>query len=69
MNTQYILPIAYQQTGMTTLVERVNDVIPTLLVDESAPLKEVNEDMVFSFIQINNDVDEAGEDKSDEEGE
>ena len=43
---------------MTTLVKHVNDVIHTSLVDESAPLKEVNDDMKFLFIQVNDDVDE-----------
>ena len=54
---------------MTTLVECVNDIILTSLVDESAPPEEVNDDMRFSFIQVNDDVDEVEEDESDEEGE
>ena len=54
---------------MTTIVEHVNDSIPTLLVDESAPLKEVNDKIGFSFIQVNNEIDEVEDDEGDEEGE
>ena len=52
---------------MTTLVQLVNDVIPTSLMDKNAPPKEVNDDMGFPFIQVNDDVDDAEEDKGDEE--
>jgi len=69
VDTQYILPIAYQQTGIMTVVEHMNDVIPTLLIDESAPPKEVNNDMRFLFISVNDAVDVAGEDEIGEEGE
>ena len=47
----------------------MNDIIPTLLVDESAPPEEVNNDMRFLFISVNDDVDVAGEDEIGEEGE
>ena len=66
---QYTLPIAYQQTSMTTRVERMNDVILTSLMDESARMEEVNDDMGFSFIQVSEDIDEAEKDEGDEEGE
>ena len=67
VDKQYTLPIAYQQTDLTTLVEPVNDVISTSLVDESAPPEEVNNNMGFSFIQVNDDIDEAEEDDGDKE--
>jgi len=67
VDKQYTLPIAYQQTDLTTLVEPVNDVISTSLVDESAPPEEVNDEMGFSFIQVNDEIDEVEDDKGDEE--
>jgi len=69
VDKQYTLPIAYQQTDLTTLVEPVNDVISTSLVDESAPPEEVNDEIDFSFIQVNDDIDEEEEDEGDEEAE
>ena len=54
---------------MTTLGEPMKDVIPTTLVDESTPPEEVNDDLGFSFIQVNDNIDEAERDDSDEEGE
>ena len=69
VHKQYTPPTAYQQMDMTTIVEHVNDSIPTLLVDESAPLKEVNDKIGFSFIQVNNEIDEVEDDEGDEEGE
>ena len=54
---------------MTTIVEPVNDVIPTSLVDKSAPPKEVNDEIGFSFIQGNDEIDEVENDEGDEEGE
>jgi len=69
VDVQYNLPIAYQQTVMTTLGEPTNDVISTLLMDESAPPEDVNDDLDFSFIQVNDDIDEAEGDDSDKEGE
>jgi len=66
---QYTLPIAYKQMRMMTLGEPTNDVIPTSLADESAPLEEVNDNLDFSFIQVNDDIDEAKGDDSDKEGE
>jgi len=69
VDLQYTLPIAYQQTLMTTLGEPTNDVIPTSLVDESAPPEDVNDNLDFSFIQVNDDIDEGKGDDSDEEGE
>ena len=54
---------------MMTIIEPVNDVIPTSLVDESAPPEEVNDEMGFSFIQGNNQIDEIENDEGDEEGE
>jgi len=69
VDKQYTLPTAYQQTDMTIIVEPVNDAIPTLLVDESAQLEEVNDEMGFSFIQGNDEIDEIENDDGDEEGE
>jgi len=46
----------------------MNDVMPISLVDESAPPKEVNVDMSLSFIQVNDNIDEAEEDEGDEKG-
>ena len=66
---QYTLPIACQQTGMATLGEPMDDVMPTSLVDESAPLEEVNDDLGFSLIQVNDDIDDTERDDNDEEGE
>jgi len=43
VDKQYTLPTTYPQTDMTTLIEPVNGVIPTSLVDKSAPLEEVND--------------------------
>jgi len=54
---------------MTTIIEHVNDAIPTSLVDESVPSEEVNNEMEFSFIQGNDDIDEVGNDEGDKEGE
>ena len=50
VDQQYTLPIAYQQTDMTIIVEPVNDAIPTSLVDESAPPEDVNDEIGISFI-------------------
>ena len=50
MDKQYTLPTAYQQIGMATLIEPVNDIIPASLVDESALLEEVNDEMSFPCI-------------------
>jgi len=50
VDVQYTLPVAYQQMMMTTLGKPTNDVIPMLLVDESAPPDEVNDDLDFLFI-------------------
>jgi len=66
---QYTLLIANQQTGIMTVVELVIDVIPTALVDGSAPPKEVNNDMEFLFIKVNDDINEVEEDEGDEQGE
>jgi len=38
-------------------------------INESAPREEVNDEMGFSFIQINEDIDEKEEDEGDEEAE
>ena len=65
---QYTLPIAYQKMGTTTLVEPMNDIISTSFVDESALSKKVNDHIPFSFIQVNDDIDEAEEDKGGEKG-
>jgi len=54
---------------MTTIIELVNDAIPASLVDESAPSEEVNDEMGFSFIQVNDEIDEVENDESDEEDE
>ena len=62
VDMQYALTIAYPQTGMMTLVECVNDVIPISFMDESELSKDVNDDMCFSFTQVNHDIDEAEED-------
>ena len=51
VDAQYALPIAYQQMGMTTIVERVNDAIPISLVDDSVPPKEVNDDIGFHLFK------------------
>ena len=67
MDQQYTLPTAYQQTDMTTIVEPVNDVIPASLVDESAPSEELNDEMGFSFIQVNEDIDKEKDDEGEEE--
>ena len=67
MDKQYTLPATYQQTDMTTIVEPVNDAIPASLVDESAPPKEVNDEIGFSFIQGNDEIDEVENDESGEE--
>jgi len=48
-----------------TLVEPMNDVIPTSLVDESVPSEEVNDEMGFVFIQDNEGIDEEEDDKRD----
>jgi len=66
---QYTLPTAYQQTDITTIVEPVKDNILASLVDESAPSKEVNDEIGFSFIQGNDEIDEVENDEGDEEGE
>ena len=55
--------------GDATLGKPMNDIIPMSLVDESAPPEDVNDDLNFSFIQVNDDIDEAEGDDSDEEGE
>ena len=47
----------------------MNDVISTSLVDESAIPEEVNGDINFLFIQVNDDINEAEDDEGDEEGE
>jgi len=52
---------------MMTLIECADDVISPSLVDESAPPEEVNNNMGFSFIQVNDDIDEAEEDDGDKE--
>jgi len=36
----------------------MNDVILISLVDESAPLEAVDDNMSFSSIQVNDDIDE-----------
>jgi len=69
VDKQYTLPIAYQQMNMATFIEHMNNVIPTSLVDESAPPEEVNDEMGFSFIQGNDEIDEVEIDEGDEEGE
>ena len=69
MDKQYTLPTVSQQTDMTTIVEPVNDVIPKSLVDESAPPEEVNDEMEFSFIQVNDKINEVEDDEGDEEDE
>ena len=69
VDQQYTLPTAYQQTDMTTIVEPANDAIPASLVDESAPPEEVNDEIGFSFIQGNDEIDEVENDEDDEEGE
>ena len=50
VDQQYTPPTAYQQANMMTIIEPANDAIPALLVDESAPPEEVNDEMGFSFI-------------------
>jgi len=47
----------------------VNDAIPTSLVDESTPSEEVNDEIGFSFIQVNDEIDEVEDDEGDEEDE
>jgi len=54
---------------ITTLGEPTNDVIPMSLVNKSTPSEEVNDNLSFSFIQINDDTNEAKRDDSDKEGE
>lgn len=50
-----------------TLVEPMNDVIPASLVNETAPVEEVNLNMGFSFIKVNDDTDKEEKDQGDEE--
>ena len=50
---------------ITTIIDPINDTIPTSLVDESAPPKEVNDEMGFSFIQGNDKIDEVENDEGD----
>jgi len=69
VDVQYTLLVAYQQIVMMTLGEPTNDVIPMSLVDDSGPSKYVNDDLDYLFIQVNDDIDEAKGDDSDEEGE
>ena len=66
VDQQYTLP---KQTDMTTIVEPMNNAIPASLVDESAPPEEVNDEIRFSFIQGNDEIDEVENDEDDEEGE
>ena len=54
---------------MTTIVEPMNDDIPASLVDESVPPEEVNDEIGFSFIQGNDEIDEVENDEGDEERE
>ena len=54
---------------MTTIIEPVNDTIPASLVDKSVPSEEVNDEIGFSFIQGNGEIDEVENDEGDEEGE
>ena len=54
---------------MTKLGELINDVILKSLMDESAPPEDINDNLDFSFIQVNDNIDEAEGDDSDEEGE
>ena len=68
VDKQYSLPTAYQQTDMMTIIEPVNDAIHTSLVDKSVPPEEVSDEMGFSFIQGNDEIDEVENDESDEEG-
>jgi len=54
---------------MKTLLEPVNDVIPTSLVHTIAPLEEVNNNMGFLFVSVDDDKDEKEQDESSEEAE
>ena len=54
MDKQNTLSITHQQLGMTIIVP-MNDVIPTSLVDESAPMEEANDHEGLPFIQVNDD--------------
>ena len=69
VDKQYTLPTAYQQTDTTAIIKPVNDAIPTSLVDKTAPPEEVNDEMEFSFIQVNDEIDEEENDEGDEEDE
>ena len=53
--------------GHDDFVERVSDVVPTSLVDESEPPEEVNDEIGFSFIQVNEDIDKEKDDEGEEE--
>jgi len=66
VDKQYTLPTAYQQTDTTAIIKPVNDAIPTSLVDKTAPPEEVNDEMEFSFIQVNDEIDEGEGDEEDE---
>jgi len=65
VHSTYCVP----QTDMTTIIKPVNDSIPASLVDESAPPKEVNNEIRFSFIQGTDEIDEVENDEGDEERE
>ena len=54
---------------MMTIVEPVHDAIPTSLVDESVAIEEVNDEIEFSFIQVDDEIDKVEDDEGDEEDE
>jgi len=69
VDKQYTVPTACQQTDMTTIVKHVNDATRTSLVEESVPSEEIDDKMGFSFIQVNDNIDEVEDDEGDKEDE